>query len=264
MKIKKILLVLFAGLLSAGLFAQEMTDASAINKAGRQRMLSQRMTKDYLMIGAGVRVESAKKELDDAVSLFEEQFNELQDYAPSPEIEEGLAAVEELWMPFRMQVVSEPKLEDAPALIDQANELLKACHQVVLQIQKYANMKAAKLVNISGRQRMLSQRIAMYYVAYYWKVKNDRIVPDFTKAVDEFEQALEFLQNSDMNTPEINKILKRTRMQWEFSRKGFDLNSGRLMPSVIYITTNSILKKMNTTTALYQKVMENVKKDTEK
>ena len=38
-------------------FCQNMTLGSAINKAGRQRMLSQRMAKDYLLIGAEVRIE---------------------------------------------------------------------------------------------------------------------------------------------------------------------------------------------------------------
>ncbi len=246
-------LLLFLG---AGLTAQELTNAEAINKAGRQRMLSQRMMKDYLMIGAGVKVDAAKKELDGAVALFEEQFLELQDFAPNKDIEKALETVENLWMPFRMAVVSEPNKADAAKLINSSNELLAACHQVVLKIQEYAGTNAAKLVNISGRQRMLSQRIAMYYTAYYWGVKNDRIVKDFNTAVDEFEQALGQLQAAKENTKEIKDILAKTEKQWQFSKKGFDLNSGRLMPAVIFVTTNSILKKMNKATGLYEKVME--------
>lgn len=50
---------------------QVINNAEAINKSGRQRMLSQRMIKSYLMIGAGIKVGMAQQQLDDSVALFE-------------------------------------------------------------------------------------------------------------------------------------------------------------------------------------------------
>jgi len=239
-----------------GIIAQGLTINSAINKAGRQRMLTQRMTKDYLMIGAGVKVESAQKELDNAVALFEEQFLELEEFAPTDQIADSLERVNKLWMDFRMEIVSVPDKEKAVLMINKANTLLKASHQVVLLFQEYSGAKSANLVNISGRQRMLSQRIAMYYTAYYWGVDDPSILKNFNKSKKEFEDANKTLSNSSLNTEEITKLLDKVGSQWEFSKKGFDLNSERLMPSIIFVTTNSILKKMNTTTGLYENVQD--------
>src|SRR4051812_11225456 len=65
--------------------AQVVNMNDAINKSGRQRMLSQRLAKSYLQIGQEIDAERSKKILDNSVTLFERQLAELKDFAPTPE-----------------------------------------------------------------------------------------------------------------------------------------------------------------------------------
>ncbi len=134
---RKLLFIVVLMIPFIGIMAQSLNINSAINKAGRQRMLTQRMTKDYMMIGSEVKVESAQKELDDAVALFEEQFLELEEFAPTTQIADSLESLNMLWMEFRMEIVSNPELDKAASIINKANVLLKASHQIVLLLQEH-------------------------------------------------------------------------------------------------------------------------------
>ena len=90
--LKKYLILLalgFSALVHAPAWAQT-TDSEAMNMAGLQRSLTQRMAKNYLMIGADVRVDAAQRQLQETIQRFDASHKALTAYAPNAEIKAAL------------------------------------------------------------------------------------------------------------------------------------------------------------------------------
>lgn len=233
------------------------TYASAINKAGRQRMLSQRIVKAYAMVGLDVQAENANEQLLTAVELFEQQLSEIKRFSKKKKIKsalKSLAKVEALWEPFKIVALSPVSKKGVIELVKKDGALLKSAHQVVLDLQKSANSKLGRIVNISGRQRMLSQRIAKYYMLLAWEVSSDISRKLMHIASDEFSSALDLLQASDVNNKAIKDLLDDVRVQWEIFERSFRMREGKYIPLLISMSSEKMLIKMNKVTALYDRL----------
>ncbi len=235
-----------------------LTIDSAINKAGRQRMLTQRIVKSYLLIGQDVAIYTAQEQLDGSIGLFEQQLEELEEFSPNKAISNSLIEVRNQWNRFRLMAISKPEKNNAINLIIEGQNTLEKCEKVVKLLEKESGNQKGKLINISGRQRMLSQRIGMFYVAKSWNLKSNRIDNAFKTAISEYDQALKKLSSSKLNTQEINMALNKVSAQWEFSRSGFEqIENSRYVPFIIQVTTESMLKKMNKVTGMYEALTNN-------
>jgi hypothetical protein len=249
-------LLLVLGLSSP--FAQAaIGHAEAVNLSGMQRMLSQRIAKSYLMIGTEVRTDEANTQLDQSMATFEKNHLALVEYAPSTAIRSELDKAGALWQRYRALALSRPDKPRAVELLELSDALLAQCEQVVQLIERHTGSSSAWLVNRSGRQRMLSQRIAKLYLARSWHLPVDGLDAQFEQAVNEFGQALGELQNARQNTREINDALSKADAQWQYSRVGFKLSAeGRYVPTVIAITTETLLGQMQELTAAYTAHMQ--------
>jgi len=256
-KLKTVFLLSLLTILGLPLLSYAETDplSAAINKAGKQRMLSQRIAKAYFFLGENVRPDKARKQLKASLDMFNKHHNQLKKEIKDQDIQELFAFIDIALTDYSNLVNKPYDRNNGSEVLDLSETLLEVCQSVVVKLEQASKLKKAKLVNISGRQRMLSQRIAKYYVAYQAGFRDPNSVQQLQKAVKEFETAMKILSGSSQNIPEITSALSKVGSLWKVVRKFFlDLKKGGL-PVTVFATTDSIMKEMNRITNMYEKVV---------
>lgn len=230
----------------------------AINKAGRQRMLSQRMGKAYLALVQNVESSLARQVLDRSLAQFDRQLVELKAYAARKELKETYAALETTWSDFKAALIgAAPSKAGATAVMDQAGKVLALAHQGTQQYEALLNQPIGKLVNMAGRQRMLSQRMAAYYFASAVQADGGVAYSEIARARSEFLTGLQLLRGAPEATPRIKDELQLADAQWllfdNALLKKAGAGTGKPL-SDVFITSENLLSVMDRVTGMYSEL----------
>ena len=240
-------------------FAQVANLNDAINKAGRQRMLSQRMAKAYLAVGQQVVAQRGQDVLGASMALFDRQLVELKAFAPTPDIKATYSQLEAVWGEYKTALVGQaPTRDSTPALIDLDSKVLGLANKGTLQLEQVSGKPVGKLVNIAGRQRMLSQRVAKFYLAQTWKASVPNAQAELDKARAEFVAALDVLASAPEATAQIKQEIELARNQWVFyetalAQRGSDASASERSANV-FLSSENILSVMDKVTGLYARL----------
>lgn len=222
-----------------------------VNIAGRQRMLSQRIAKDYMYAGEGIAVSKAQKQLQVSLEELKTAHKRLVSSINNPEIQNLLTFVEMSTEDFEATSKEPFNVDNAQLILDLSESMLEGSQYVVTSLENLTKVKSAKIVNIAGRQRMLAQRIAKYYIAYQAGIKDKNTVEQMKAAVKLFTESHEMLMKNENNTPEINRKLNEIDRLWKIVYKFYlNIEKGGL-PLIVFNTTDDITKQMNEITGLY-------------
>ncbi len=147
-----------------GQVSQQVIDAAlygeAVNRAGQLRMLSQRMVKLYALMCCGSAPPGAPALLADSVGAVEANLAMLARSLSRPTFGDLLDAVARPWAALRdalRAAATVVRLREVDAL---AEQLLGQAEQLTANLEVAAFATALHVINVAGRQRMLSQRLA--------------------------------------------------------------------------------------------------------
>ena len=233
------------------LYAMEISNLSqAVDVAGKQRMYTQRMLKDYAMIGLENTFGNPQEDLKNIMADFEDHLDSLIAFNKDPQTDESLQKVKKMWGPIKEALNEPPSKEKAGKMQEDLEALLKQSNEAVGLFAKQTGKESGEIINISGRQRMLSQRMASLYMLKVWGVDDPQFKEKMEKSMKLFKDSLERLQHSDMNTPEITALLKKAEKSFKFFEI-MNRSKSKFIPALIYKKSNDILRDMNAATGLY-------------
>ena len=230
--------------------------AEAVNRAGQLRMLSQRLVKLYALTCAEVRLAETKGMLADSIALVDDTLAILVRSLSQPTFGDLIEAVAVHWKTLK-PILERPAQTSALEDVDRiAEDVLLRSEQLTanLEIGGYAN--SLRVINVAGRQRMLSQRLPKAtLLALLLTGKPAKAARAVGKTVtSELVDGMAYLLNLPLSNPEISRELEAASSLWQ------ELQTALATPSValeqVADLSERLLERFDRLTTQYEHAMQ--------
>ena len=216
-----------------------------INIAGSQRMLSQRIVKQYCQIGLGVFTQESVQSIKTDVKRFEDQVEILKRASDDPIFQEKLEWVEIAWSRFK-PLATGPAIRDRALHLNHlAEDLLYTSDQITMMLQDSTNSRVEMLVNVSGRQRMMAQRLGKLYMLKSWGFNLLSMNNEMERLKLVYDDALEQLRNAPESDEEIRTALEDVIVEWIWFRSALERKNEPSYRLIVADASDSLLNMMD-------------------
>ncbi len=191
--------------------------ADAVNRAGKLRMLAQRLVKLCALRLAAPASAPDSALLADSIAQTDANIVALARSLSKATFGDLLEAVEAAWPPLRGLVAAANLPASQLVELDRlAEHLLRQADQLTRHLETAGLVTTLHVINVSGRQRMWSQRFAKQALLGLLLTGEParRARDDLDATVTAFEQAMDYLRTIPLSTREIRESLDAADAAW--------------------------------------------------
>jgi hypothetical protein len=238
-----------------------IADGYIINIAGRERMLSQKISKEVFILNSHEKVDF--DELDKALKEFQAGLDILRygdrefksAHSENKKIIEQLELINNLWIVFKQNVMlfrtSTATLNNNKVFLDENNRQMLTLSDNIVKFMVKHGLNGQD-VDDSGRQRMLTQHMAYHLTRYAnkWDIQSYQDFYDSCNLYD--ETILRFYTNSKYKKyPELFNEIEKTYKFWlEYSSH----------ISAVFANQQIVVDSLNKIVVQNQKLLDEIEK----
>jgi hypothetical protein len=235
----------------------------AINYSGKTRMLSQRIANQYgFQVSEKMdaeRKQDAKEKLTQAQKLMNDIYSALLAFAPiasQAELKEVVETGQEAWRQMEKKLARQPTKAGFVDILSLSDTLLSRNEAMTQKLTKQSSGSKGGLVNIAGRQRMYSMKLARDYLAASMNIDKANRMELMLETANNFESAIQVMKSASDNTNEIKGMLKSiSMMEWRKVYQSVNecvKNKGTTFNVVMmFLYCERLLQKADRLTSLY-------------
>lgn len=203
-----------------GQVSLELIDAArhgeAVNRAGQLRMLSQRLVKLQALVACGIQAEDSRQRLAQSAGRIDDNLARLGRDLSAASFGDLLGAVQGAWATMHRVLQGEPRLDTLAEVDALAQGLLEQAERFTGVLEQASPAATLHVINVAGRQRMLSQRLAKQVLLAHLLpgAGGQAALADALATQQAFEQALGYLRGLPLADADLRAALDAAGQAW--------------------------------------------------
>jgi AmiR/NasT family two-component response regulator len=234
----------------------DMSRASeAVNRSGQLRMLSQRIVKCCAAVQVGPDTTTSTEIIADCVARVDSNLGILHKAISTKGYGDLVDRVAESWKNVRAIATAPFDRSHIDALDLCAEAMLKDAERLTEFLEASGLAPSLRILNIAGRQRMLSQRIGK--LCFLLAIEPSALrATQLTRVTEAFQTGIDFLTGAPLSSKTIRADLEIVLGEWKRLKTLLESMSDPVALARISATSDRLLALSEQLTDLYEQAMQ--------
>lgn len=214
---------------------------------------SLQILRSYVLLGLNIRARRAKEQITQHTNKFEQLLSFIDTYAQktnNDQLERKTKEALSLWSKIKPEYSKSPEINKSLTLYKFTTIIVELSNDIGTILQNNGGSKLGKMVDISGNQTILSQKISLLYCILAWD-ENPQAMEEYTALIAAFDSNLLRMQKHPINNKEVNKKLSDVHRQFKRFKFVSRHSQNTYVPALIDHSSSKMLTELQEVSNLY-------------